>query len=57
MAEWFGHLLAGIPGWLYLPALIIIIVIAVIWWLADLAAFGWSSGTRADLGEKRHDKK
>lgn len=57
MAEWFGHLLAGVPGWLYLPALIIIIVISVIWWLGELTVFGQPSGTRANLGEKNHDKK
>jgi hypothetical protein len=58
MVEWLGHVLAAVPGWLYLPVLIIFILIGVVWWLGDITVFSdWPFATRTDLGEKKHDKK
>ena len=58
MVEWLGHVLAAVPGWLYLPVLIIVILIALVWWIGDITVFGkWPFASRADLGEKKHDKK
>jgi ribose/xylose/arabinose/galactoside ABC-type transport system permease subunit len=58
MVEWLGQLLAAIPGWLYLPVLIIVILIALVWWLGDITIFGnWPFATRVEGGEKKYDKK
>jgi hypothetical protein len=59
MAEQIGHVIAALPGWLYIPALIIVIMVAILWWWPDIVFWPSTSGmrTNSDLGEKKHDKK
>ena len=44
MADWIGHLLGQLPGWLFWPALIIVIVIAAVvaWGYAFGEGLYWS---------------
>jgi len=39
MAEWLGHVLAALPGWLFFPGLVIIIICAIIVWFGYEIAF------------------
>ena len=63
MAEWLGHLLGSLPGWLFLPALIILIVVVVVGALIFApAGFGIASDAllrskKLDLGESKKNGK
>jgi hypothetical protein len=65
MTEWIGHLLMTIPQWLFIPALIVVIILAIIgWWIwavMDAASYGingWPfKSRRVYLGEKKNAKK
>jgi hypothetical protein len=55
MAEWIGQLLAGLPGWAIVLAIILIICVAgFVMWATDVYPF---TTKRVDLGEKKHAKK
>lgn len=56
MVEWLGQLLASVPSWLYLPALIIISIISIAVWLSWNAAGATIlpfKQKRVDVGEKK----
>jgi uncharacterized membrane protein YqiK len=65
MAEWIGHLLTDLPAWLFIPALIIIIILSIVtWWLWSMFSAAAQTSTvwpfkprRAYLGEKKDAKK
>ncbi len=64
MAEWIGHTLAAVPSWLFIPAVIIIIILISVVWVVYVLFEGaahsaniWPSTSRRNLGEKKYDKK
>lgn len=60
MAEWIGHLMGSLPQWLFLPALIVLIILSLIWAVIEVSVYGgsWPLKTKREyLGEKKHDKK
>ena len=63
MADWLGHLLGSLPGWLFLPALIIVVIIsAALWFVFGTAGGGIGGdvlfkGKKAYLGESKKDGK
>lgn len=64
MAEWIGHLLGGLPSWLFLPVFVLFAIIAtVVWLLFSPAGYGPAASVlfrdkKANLGEsKKHGKK
>lgn len=59
MADWIGHLLAQLPGWLFLPALIVVVIVAsIVWWIDATLLASWPfQSKRSYLGENKHGKK
>ncbi len=61
MAEWIGQLIAKFPSWLFIPAIITVVMGAgIIFWLVAVLhtqdTVPWKS-KRANLGEKTNGKK
>lgn len=56
-AEWIGKTIGNLPGWLFWPILILIILVVGYLEIAANGPFLLSPKRRAYLGEKKNDRK
>jgi hypothetical protein len=46
MADWIGQFLAGVPDWLFLPLLILVVILSVlVFWIYALGEAAWVGKT------------